>query len=529
MFPIFLTGLSGAGKSSIGPLLADRLGLPFQDLDALIEANAGLSVSAIFQTEGEAGFRAREHDALARVARGPLAVVALGGGSLLAEANRHLVKDAEVIWLEVSVETAAGRLAGKTDRPLLRSASSSSTLADLLAERQYGYHTAATSRVTTDGLEPGNVADTLAAGLLTPRDLACRFDGYEYPVRIVTNGLDAIRDLVSRLNVRHAAIISDENVAPLYASRLTEALSGLSLKRSLHSFPAGEAAKSLSTVEGLMRGLRGAEVDRGGCIVALGGGVVGDVAGFVAATYLRGLPVVQVPTTLLAQVDSSVGGKTGVNLDAEKNLIGAFHPPVSVLASMSTLDTLPEAVYLAGFAELLKHGVLADPALTSALTRNPHAIAARVPLALARWVRASVAVKRDIVESDPREKGRRKVLNFGHTFGHAFESASHFELSHGHAVALGMLVATWLGERLGETDAGTYDTLHAALTAIGLPTDWQHRLSDRVLQHLLADKKRAGSDLAFVFARRIGEVDISHVPLNTIQDLAMAARSTGSP
>jgi 3-dehydroquinate synthase len=343
----------------------------------------------------------------------------------------------------------------------------------------------------------------------------------------VTHGTEALQELVGRLNVRHAAIITDENVAPLYASNVADVVAGLGLKPSLHVFPAGEDAKTLTTVETMMRSLRAAEVDRGGCIVALGGGVVGDVAGFVAATYLRGLPVVQVPTTLLAQVDSSVGGKTGVNLDAEKNLVGAFHPPSGVLASMSTLDTLPEPVYRAGFAELLKHGVIADPLLTTALTRNPDAIAARVPLALARWVRASVAVKRDIVESDPREKGRRKVLNFGHTFGHAFESASHFELSHGDAVALGMLVATWMGERLGETDAGTYDALHAALTAIGLPTDWRRRLNDRVLHHLLADKKRAGADLDFVFARRIGEVDIRKVPLNTIQDLATAARSSG--
>lgn len=527
MFPIYLTGLSGAGKSTIGPLLAGRLGLPFLDLDTLIEADAGRSVSAIFEAEGEPGFRSREHQALARVAQGPLAVVGLGGGTLLAEANRHLVEGAEVIWLEVSAETAASRLVGRTDRPLLRVGSPAATLAGLLVERQYGYHTAATRRIATDGLEPSAVAESLAAGLLTPRELACRFDGHEYPVRIVTRGMDSLHDLVGRLNVRHAAIITDQNVAPLYTSSVANVAQELGLKHSVHVFPAGEDGKSLSTVETLMRSLRAAEVDRGGCILALGGGVVGDVAGFVAATYLRGLPVVQVPTTLLAQVDSSVGGKTGVNLDAEKNLIGAFHPPSGVLASMATLDTLPEPVYRAGFAELLKHGVIADPALTTALARNPDAIAARVPLALARWVRASVAVKRDIVESDPREKGRRKVLNFGHTFGHAFETASHFELSHGDAVALGMLVATWLGERLGETDAGTYEALHAALTAIGLPTDWQRRLNDRVLHHLLADKKRAGTDLDFVFARRIGEVDIRKVPLNTIQDLATAARSSG--
>jgi 3-dehydroquinate synthase len=318
--------------------------------------------------------------------------------------------------------------------------------------------------------------------------------------RVVVEGgaLDRLGTLLDGLVTAHrAAIVTDSNVGPLYAARATAALARFS--PFVVSIPAGEANKTRETWARVTDDILSQGLGRDGLIVALGGGVVGDLAGFVAATYLRGVPVVQVPTSLLAMIDASIGGKTAVDVRAGKNLVGAFHPAVLVAVDPELLSTLPERELRSGRAEAIKHGAIADAEYFDRLGGH----AGRPTLDL---VARSIEIKADIVNADPRESGRRKILNFGHTLGHAVEAASGYQLSHGESIAIGMVLEARLGEHIGVTATGTAAAIIGSLERVGLPTGTTLDHAD-LIARTHGDKKARGGVVEYALPVCIGRFE----------------------
>jgi len=306
-----------------------------------------------------------------------------------------------------------------------------------------------------------------------------------------------------RISVHRYALITDETVESLYARKVQEAM-GDDIA-GLFVFSPGEPHKTCATWEGLSNQMLSAGMGRDSAVLAIGGGVAGDLAGFVAATYHRGIPCVQVPTSLLAMIDSSVGGKTGVDTSHGKNLIGAFHQPSLVAIDVATLETLPDRHLVAGFAEALKHGAIEDADYFEWMVATHKALRERRADEMLELVRKSVSIKSAVVSEDETEQGKRSVLNFGHTVGHAIEAASGFQLLHGEAVALGMLAEAEIGKRSGVTDQMACDALELALERFGLPKKMP---SDLDLNHLVSimkrDKKTRGGEVRMTFLERLG-------------------------
>ena len=329
-----------------------------------------------------------------------------------------------------------------------------------------------------------------------------------YRITIGPGLLDDGAALAGHVRGRHLLIVSDSNVAPLYARQLAATLQAqLPQARAIVTcLPAGEAAKTLDGFAELMRELADFGATRDACVFALGGGVVGDLAGFAAACWMRGIDVVQLPTTLLAMVDSSVGGKTAVDLPQGKNLVGAFHPPRAVFADTRVLRTLPERELRAGFAEVIKYGAIVDAAFLHWLEVHAEALLARDDAALAEAIARSCTHKVAIVERDPYEHGERALLNFGHTFAHAIEAEQGYGgLNHGEAVATGMVLAARLSAALGLADAGCGQRLAALLARFGLPTALPGNLdAAALLERMRMDKKAAASGLRFVLWNGMG-------------------------
>lgn len=328
-------------------------------------------------------------------------------------------------------------------------------------------------------------------------------------------GADLLRDgalLAQSLRGRHALVVSDDNVAPLYLQRTVDALRAArpDIRIASHAMPAGEQEKTLARFGNAIDALAALGATRDGCVYALGGGVVGDLAGFAAACWMRGIDCVQLPTTLLAMVDSSVGGKTAVDLPQGKNLVGAFHPPVAVIADTATLATLPARELRAGFAEVIKYGAIVDAPFLDWLAAHSDALLDGDADALAEAIARSCAHKAAIVERDPFEHGERALLNFGHTFGHAIETAQEYgTLNHGEAVAIGMVLAARLSAALGmATDTDTM-ILRALLQRFDLPTQLPAGLDpDTLLAHMRLDKKAQASGLRFVLWDGLGRARV---------------------
>ncbi len=510
----------------MGPILAARLGFPFVDLDREIERQSGCRVSELFARDGEAAFRRIEARAFADVLGGQEIVLATGGGTLVDPVSFERAKNAgRIVWLEVAPDVAAGRVVASAEvRPLLTEAPAE-RLAALLAARAPIYR-AAELAVSTSGRTPGEVADEIMRGLAVFRRLPVRLASAAYDVELRSDGLDALGASVASFGARRVVVISDQKVDSLYGAIAVASLEAAGIIAHRVSFRGGEAHKTWRTVERLHVAMKGFGADRHTLVVALGGGIVGDVAGFVAATWMRGVRVFQVPTTLLAQVDSSVGGKTGVNLGGTKNAVGAFHHPIHVFASAAVLETLPAREYRAGLAELVKHGVIARPELLTEVMALAPAIADRDPKALLPLIASSIEVKRDVVQADERETHLRKVLNFGHTIGHAIETVSGFRLRHGEAVGLGMLAAARVSALLGACGAEVEDHLRGLLTAVRLPTDLDRYWSEALIPALASDKKRQEGELDFIVIRRIGEVEIRRVSFDTVAKLLRSSRAS---
>ena len=333
-----------------------------------------------------------------------------------------------------------------------------------------------------------------------------------YRIDIAPGLLDDGALLASHLRGRHALVVSDSQVAPLYAQRVQAALAAArpDAKLALHVFEAGEASKTLANFSGVIDALAALGATRDACIYALGGGVVGDLAGFAAACWMRGIDVVQLPTTLLAMVDSSVGGKTAVDIAQGKNLVGAFHPPCGVIADTAALRTLPPRELRAGFAEVIKYGAIVDAPFLDWLDADADGLLAGDDAVLAEAIARSCAHKAAIVERDPFERGERALLNFGHTFGHAIETEQGYGgLNHGEAVAVGMVLAARLSTALGLADAADGERLRALLERFGLPTTLPPNLDPAALVACMRlDKKAQGSGLRFVLWNGAGKARV---------------------
>jgi len=334
-------------------------------------------------------------------------------------------------------------------------------------------------------------------------------DGGGYPV-LVKNGL--LEDLPELLQAyapsRRYAVISDATVGGLYGEGVVTSIAQAGAEATLHTFAPGEESKNRSTWITLTDELLASGLGRDGVVVALGGGVTGDLAGFVAATYMRGVPVVQVPTSLVAMVDASVGGKTGVDVPAGKNLVGAFHPPRAVLADPSVLQTLPRAERSRGLAEAVKHGAIRSRHHLEAIREGAGALLEGDPAVTGRLVADSVRIKAEVVAQDEREGGLRRILNFGHTLAHAIESVTRFQVSHGEAVSLGMVLEARLGEALGVTSAGTAEVLSALLQELELPVARPGGCpNDDLLAATRTDKKGVGGRARYVLLQTLGTVD----------------------
>lgn len=500
---ISLYGPSGVGKSTIGRALAQALNLPFMDLDQAIESRLGMTIPQIFAEHGEATFRAWEHEILRQALDEGPCVLALGGGALLEPASRTLVEQAgPVVCLSAALETLVARLrADREQRPLL--GGDTMVRLERLLHLRAEHYASFPLQLDTDDLPPARAAYEVQVlvGAFHVRGM-----GASYDVRVGSGLLDQLGPFleICELNAP-IGLVSDAHVAPLYAGRASASVAEQGLEVHPLVIAAGETHKTITTVTRLWDGLLQAGLERGSTVVALGGGVVGDLAGFAAATYLRGVPWVVVPTSLLAMVDASLGGKTGVNLPQGKNLAGAFHPPRLVLADPATLETLPEAELRSGLAEVVKHGIIADPALFEMCSRGWKVVRAH----LDEIVRRSIAVKVAVIQEDPYEQGRRAALNLGHTIGHALEAGSDYRLRHGEAVAIGLVAEARLAESLGLAEKGLAAAVSETLEGLGLPTIRPPDL-DRaaILQGIRVDKKRAAGRIRCALPVRIGEVRV---------------------
>jgi 3-dehydroquinate synthase len=330
-----------------------------------------------------------------------------------------------------------------------------------------------------------------------------------YPVVIGTNLQRELKEVVSRLAPTGAAIVTDSNVRP-WAVKVAKSISRAGLKPAIHTVPAGERSKSMVQVRDVLAFLERERIDRGGLVIAVGGGTVGDLAGFAAAVWQRGVRLLAVPTTLLAMVDSSIGGKTGVNGLRSKNAIGAFWAPAAVISDLASIETLPASSYRDAFAEVVKYAVAMDHGLIELLQREqPRLLAADIAV-LQRVVFRCVAAKGLVVAKDERERGPRAILNYGHTAGHALEAASGFRISHGRAVAFGMRVAARMALAMDLCGRRLVDTQDALLTAYGLPVRLPHVDPARVLAAIPRDKKARRGRVAWVLPRRLGHAEIGH-------------------
>jgi len=510
MSNIVLVGFMGSGKSTVGPMLAQRMRRPFVDLDTEIEADAGCTVSEIFGREGEAGFRRRESRVLRRVLGSEGRVVAVGGGAPMDDANWERIRAGNcVVALTAEPNELAQRLDGAHQRPLLGH-DHQAAIASILPGRMPRY--AQADLVSkTDGLDPVAVAHGIAEQLpVGPLD-RIRINLSDSPHEVIVG--TRLGGLVAQLLRRFAVtgtvvVVTDDPVREPHARLLAESLAMAGIASKIHVVPRGEAAKEVGALTAIYATLGAAGVDRRGALIALGGGTVGDVAGFAAATWMRGIRYIQVPTTLLAMVDSSIGGKTGINLPQGKNLVGALHQPLGIFCDLDYFETLPDAEYRAALAEVVKAAVIADRTFFDWLSANLPSLLRRDLPVVREAVCRSIAIKASVVARDPHEIGLRAMLNYGHTVGHALERAAGYgRLRHGEAVALGMTAAAHLSVLTGRCSPAAADSQYDLLERCGLLATRPEVATADLMDAMQHDKKSEAGDVRWVLLREIGQVE----------------------
>ena len=507
---IVLVGFMGSGKSTVGLLLAERLGRPFRDLDDEIVSAAGHPVDAIFATEGESGFRRRETDSLARVLERDGQVVAVGGGAPLDDENWRRMREGNcVVALTADPAVLASRLDGSSQRPLLEP-DAPTAIATLLPRRLDRYREADLV-VETDGRSAAAVAAELTSRVPTDglERVPVPIPGSSYEVVIGRRLGHLMAPALRRAGAAGAVLlVTDSRVGAAHAGPLLEGLRAAGFDTHAHRLSPGEAAKGIETLSHLYERLADLRLDRRGALVALGGGVVGDVTGFAAATWLRGVRYLQVPTTLLAMVDSSIGGKTAINLRSGKNLVGAVHQPSAIFCDLDYLATLPDEEYRSGMAEVLKAAIIADREFVEWLVASAALLQGRDPAALRQAVRRAIAIKVAVVAQDPAEEGRRAILNYGHTVGHALERALGYgTIRHGEAVAWGMEVAAELSASTGRCSADVVSSQRSLLQAFGLLEQRPKIPRTDLLEAIAHDKKSRAGEIGWVLLRGVGNAE----------------------
>jgi len=486
---IVLAGFMGTGKTTVGEIVARRLKREFVDMDREIEARAGFPIAQIFRRQGEAAFRSMERKLARELLLQRGLVIATGGGALLEAEQRELFeREALVFCLNASKDELRERLADAFIRPLAGEW-------ERLYDARLGSYASIQMQISTTGKTPTEIATEIIAVATGGLYVNTPDDG-GYPIHIGQNILPAIaQDAASYGLSGHVIVLTNETIAPLYGEWLASALPNANLL----TIPDGEEYKNLDTVRIIYEKMLLCGADRQSVLIALGGGVVGDTAGFAAATFMRGITFLQIPTTLLAMVDASVGGKVGVDMPHGKNLIGAFKQPRRVIIDTAVLDSLPEVEWRCGMAEVIKHGLLARTSLLEPSLWQPEYAA--------QLVREAVQVKIDIVQRDPYERGIRAHLNLGHTFAHAIEKATNYAVPHGEAVAIGLVKAAQLSRRLGMIDEDLVRRIRVLLWRLGLPTDIALD-AQRWYDAMTTDKKWQNGRSRFVLLRGLNDATI---------------------
>ncbi|NYS20851.1 3-dehydroquinate synthase [Streptomyces sp. SJ1-7] len=519
----------GVGKSTVGELLAARLGTGYRDTDADVVAEAGKPIAEIFYDEGEEHFRALERRAVEAALAGHAGVLSLGGGAVLAETTRELLAGRPVVYLSMDVDEAVRRVGLNTARPLL-AVNPRRQWRELMDARRPLYEEVATEVVTTDERTPEEVAQAIIDVLELPEGQAA--PGVENtgmteqgPTRIQVAGSagtapyevlvghqllgelpQLIGDRAKRVAVLHPEALAETGEA------VRQDLADQGYEAIAIQLPNAEEAKTVEVAAYCWKALGQTGFTRTDVIVGIGGGATTDVAGFVAASWLRGVRWIAIPTTVLGMVDAAVGGKTGINTAEGKNLVGAFHPPAGVLCDLAALDSLPVNDYVSGMAEIIKAGFIADPVILDLIEADPEA--ARTPAGphTAELIERSIRVKAEVVSSDLKESGLREILNYGHTLGHAIEKNERYKWRHGAAVSIGMVFAAELGRLAGRLDDATADRHRAVLRSVGLPLTYRGDQWPKLLENMKVDKKSRGDLLRFIVLDALGKPTVLEGP-----------------
>jgi shikimate kinase/3-dehydroquinate synthase len=532
---LIITGFSGTGKSLVAMEVALRLNWDFLDTDDEIVKQTGKPITEIFSQDGEDSFRELEREMIRKACQQRQTVIAIGGGAIVDPQNYELLaKTGLIVCLEAKPETIYERLFREAARgpetevrPLLAVDNPLERIRQLKASRQPHYAKADWT-IHTDGLSVSEVAEEVirASRLLrryAPRndkekarsgidkDIVClvKTATQSYPIFVGYGLLEKLGEKMKQAALSGTAtIISDENVFSLYGSKVEGILKHAGFAVNSFVVPPGEETKSMEYAIKIYDFLVEHRTERDDIIIALGGGMVGDLAGFVAATFLRGMPWIQVPTSLVAMVDASIGGKVGVNHPEGKNLIGDFYQPNLVLADPQTLTTLPQRELISGWAEVIKHGMILDEEFVQFLESNVNRLTKLEPELLTRAIANSAAIKAQVVSQDEKEKeGKRTVLNYGHTIAHGLEAATQYKrFLHGEAVAIGMVGAAKLSQRLGLLSSAAVERQQALLQKFGLPTVFSGLGLTEITRAMELDKKTKGKAIRWVLLQDIGRV-----------------------
>ena len=516
----------GAGKSAVGRQLAQKLKRQFHDSDHDIVARTGVDISYIFEKEGEDGFRKRETEAILELCSKESILISTGGGSVIRKENRKAISaNSFVIYLHASVSQQAKRTKKKDNRPLLKHANPAKILERLMTDREHFYRQVADIVINTDEQKVSNVVNSIVERLdeanmqyqpIEIQSVSVNTRSRVYPA-VTGVSLLGSPENISHLFSNPTVVVTDENVDKLYREKLEVKINPLAWL----VVPASEESKSFDTYQWLLSELVTLGVKRDTVLIGIGGGVVGDLTGFVAATYMRGMKLMHIPTSLLAMVDSSIGGKTGINLTHGKNLVGSIYQPYAVVADLNFLKTLPEREYLAGLAEVIKYAFLYDRKLLEKLEENHRKILKRDEFILSEIVGRCIEIKAEIVEADEQDHGQRMLLNFGHTFGHAIETLQEYKgFKHGEAVAVGMCMAADLSALIGKISQQDAKRAKRMIATFDLPTGWSDFKVDEFIKVMQGDKKNTSDKQRFILLNKLGEAYIEEeVMLSQIESV----------
>ena len=549
---LVITGFSGTGKSLVTREVARRLNWDFLDTDDEIVKQIGRPITEIFRDDGEARFRELEHQAIKNACEQKQLVIAIGGGAIVDPRNYELLFETGlIICLEAKPEKIYERLFREAAcnpetevRPLLTVENPLERISQLKAARQ-SHYAKADWTIHTDYLSIGGVAKEI----IRAWKLLSRTDSYEllntndkniaclvetatqsYPVFVGYGLMDKLGEKMKQAALSGTAtIISDENVFSLYGTRVKGILNSAGFPVNDFVVPPGEETKGMDYAIKIYDFLVENRAERDDIIIALGGGVVGDLAGFIAATFLRGMPWIQVPTSLIAMVDASIGGKVAVNHPEGKNLIGSFYQPHLVLVDPQTLTTLPQRELNSGWVEVIKHGLILDEEFVQFLENNRSGLIELEPELVTHAITRSAAIKAQMVSQDEKEKeGKRTILNYGHTIAHGLEAATQYRrFLHGEAVAIGIVGAAKLSQRLGLLHSTMVQRQQAILREFGLPTGFSDLNVTEITRAMEVDKKTKGKAIRWVLLHDIGRTEIrNNVPR---QDVLAVLRELAKP